>query len=71
MDITFSSSPKNLLAQGMCVNSTGVGGVAITSAPTSGEGMPSPSSGGAISSAGAASMGATALLAFAVASLLI
>ncbi|EFR02905.1 hypothetical protein MGYG_05906 [Nannizzia gypsea CBS 118893] len=69
MDITFSSSPRNVLAQDMCVNSTGVGGVAITSAPASGEGK--LSSGGAISNAGVSGMGATALLAMVVASLLI
>ncbi|KAM5453169.1 hypothetical protein MaudCBS49596_002946 [Microsporum audouinii] len=73
MDITFSNSPSNLLAQDMCVNSTGVGGAAITSTPTSGEGShsASPSHGGTISNAGATSIGITTLFAMVVASLLV
>ncbi|KAK2839325.1 hypothetical protein FQN49_006250 [Arthroderma sp. PD_2] len=72
MDITFSSSPANVLAQELCVNSTGVGGVAISSTPTSGEGSPSasPSPASAVSNASATGMGVTALLAMVVASLL-
>ncbi|KAF3492206.1 uncharacterized protein GIQ15_01723 [Arthroderma uncinatum] len=72
MDITFSKSPSNLLAQNMCVNSTGVGGVAISSTPTSGGGSPSasPSHAGAVSNAGAMGMGAVGLFAMVIASLL-